>query len=71
MLGIWHKGDWLKIDLAQPIYGQVEHGSPIPSWFLYLLIRILSLGILSVNVIVHMWHLWLFYPRYLCYLYIG
>jgi len=32
MLGIWHGGDWLKRDLAQPIYGQVEHGIPITGW---------------------------------------
>ena len=25
MLGIWHKGDWLKRDLAQPVYVQVEN----------------------------------------------
>ena len=30
MLGIWHGGEWLKISLAQPFYGRVEHGSPIP-----------------------------------------
>jgi len=30
MLGIWHGGEWLKRDLAQPFYGQVERGSPIP-----------------------------------------
>jgi len=34
MLGIWHRGDWLKRDLAQPIYGRVEHGSPIFGWFI-------------------------------------
>ena len=34
MLGIWHKGDWIKRDLAQPIYGRVEHGSTISSWFI-------------------------------------
>ena len=34
MLGIWHGGDWLKRDLAQPIYGQVEYGSPISGWFI-------------------------------------
>ena len=34
MLGIWHASDWLKRDLAQPIYGQVERGSPISSWFI-------------------------------------
>ncbi len=31
---ICHRGDWLKRDLAQPIYGWVEHGSAIPSWFI-------------------------------------
>ena len=30
MLRIWHKGEWLKRDLAQPFYGHVECGSPIP-----------------------------------------
>jgi len=34
MLGIWHGGDWLKRDLAQPIYGRVERGSPISGWFI-------------------------------------
>ena len=34
MLGIWRGGDWLKRDMAQPIYGQVERGSPISSWFI-------------------------------------
>jgi len=29
MLGIWHRGEWLKRDLAQPFYGRVERGSPI------------------------------------------
>jgi len=37
MLGIWHGGDWLKRDLAQPIYGQVEHGSSIIGWFIVLI----------------------------------
>ena len=27
-------GDWLKRDLAQSIYGWVEHGSSISSWFI-------------------------------------
>jgi len=34
MLGIWHRADWLKRDLAQPIYGWVERGSPMSSWFI-------------------------------------
>jgi len=34
MFGIWHEADWLKRDLAQRIYGRVEHGSPIFSWFI-------------------------------------
>ena len=29
MLGIWHGGEWMKRDLAQSFYGQVERGSPI------------------------------------------
>ena len=29
MLGIWHGGECLKRDLAQPFYGRLEHGSPI------------------------------------------
>jgi len=29
MIGIWHEGDWMKRDLAHPIYGHVERGSPI------------------------------------------
>ena len=28
---IWHEGEWMKRDLAEPFYGQVERGSPIPS----------------------------------------
>ncbi len=31
MIGIWHGGEWLKRDLAQPFYGDVECGSLIPS----------------------------------------
>ena len=38
MIRIWHGGDWLKRDLAQPIYGRVVHGSLIPGWLLYSLI---------------------------------
>ena len=34
MLGIWHRGEWLKRDLAQPFYGQVERGSPISNSFI-------------------------------------
>ena len=34
MLGIWHKGEWLKRDLAKPFYGRVERGSPIFGWFI-------------------------------------
>ena len=34
ILGIWHGGDWLKRDLSQLIYGRVECGSPISSWFI-------------------------------------
>ena len=30
MLGIWNEGEWMERDLAQPFYGQVESGSPIP-----------------------------------------
>lgn len=37
MLGVWHEGDWLKRDLAHPIYGQVEHGSPISSRLIALI----------------------------------
>jgi len=33
MLGIWHEGEWLKRELAQPFCGRVEHGSPISGWF--------------------------------------
>jgi len=29
MLGIWHRGEWMKRYLAQPFYGLVERGSPI------------------------------------------
>ena len=34
MLGIWHRGELLKRDLAQPFYGRVERGSPISVWFI-------------------------------------
>jgi len=34
MLRIWHGGEWLKRDLAQPFYGQVERGNPISDWFI-------------------------------------
>ena len=34
ILGIWHGGDWLKRDLALPIYGRVECGSPITGWLI-------------------------------------
>jgi len=29
MLGIWHGGEWMKRDLAQPFYSWVECGSHI------------------------------------------
>ena len=37
MLGIWHRGEWLKRDLTQPFYGRVECGSPISSWLIALI----------------------------------
>jgi len=37
MLGIWHRGEWMKRDLAQSFYGKVEHGSIISSWFIALI----------------------------------
>jgi len=37
MLGIWHKGERLNRELAQPFYGRVECGSPIPGWILHSL----------------------------------
>ena len=37
MLGIWHKGEWLKRDLGKPIYGQVERGSPISGCFITMI----------------------------------
>ena len=49
------EGEWLKRDLAQPFYGKVEHGSPIPSWILNSLIRGSLLGILCINVLDYMW----------------
>ena len=30
MLGIWHGGEWMKRDSTKPLYGWMEHGSPIP-----------------------------------------
>jgi len=32
MLGILHSYQWLKRDFAQPFYGQVELGNPIPGF---------------------------------------
>ena len=46
MLGIWHEGDWLERDLAHPIYGRLERGSPIPGWILHSLKRGYLLDIL-------------------------
>jgi len=63
MLGIWHEGDWLKRDLAQPIYGRVECGSTIPGWILRSLIRVPLLGNFCVKVLDYMWHLCLLYPH--------
>jgi len=71
MFGIWHRGDWLKRDLAQPIYSRVEHGSPIPGSFLHSLMRNSSLWFSSVNVLVYMWILWLMYLWYLFFYYVG
>ena len=61
----------MKRDLVRPIYGRVVHGSPKPSWILHPLIRVHFLGIVCANVLVHMWNLWLLYPYYLCWLYVG
>jgi len=36
MLGIWHAGEWMKKELAQPFYGRVEHGSPIRIGFAFI-----------------------------------
>ena len=69
MLGIWHEGDWLKRDLAQLIYGWVEHDSPILGWILNSSTRVPSHGILLANVLVHMWYLWMLYPHYFFCLY--
>ena len=62
MLGIWHRGDWLKRYLAKPIYGQVQCSNPILSFILHSLTRGSFLGILCVNVLVYIWILWLMYP---------
>ena len=61
----------MKRDLAQPIYGRVKRGGPILGWLLHSLIRGSFLGILSVNGMEYMWHLWLLYPHYLYCLYVG
>lgn len=37
MHGIMHRGDWMKRDLAKPICGQLECGSPIIGWFIALI----------------------------------
>lgn len=39
MLGIWHRGEWLKRDLAQPFYDWVERGSPISGFDFASLIK--------------------------------
>lgn len=33
-LGIWHRDEWLKSDLAPPFYGWVEHSSTTRVWIL-------------------------------------
>lgn len=39
MIGIWNRGEWMKIDLAGPFYGEVEHGSPILGLYFASLMR--------------------------------
>ena len=34
MIGVWHKGEWLKRDLTQPFYGRVERDCPTTGWFI-------------------------------------
>jgi len=34
MPGIWHRGEWLKRHLAQPVYCRVQCGSPISGLFI-------------------------------------
>ena len=55
MLGIWHGGDWLKRDLAQQIYGQVECGSPIFGWFIAFINEKFIPLISCLNVLMYMW----------------
>ena len=71
MLGMWHESGWLKRESTHRIYGQVEWGSHILGWFFHSLIRVRFLGILGVNVLVHLWHIWLLYAHYLYCLYAG
>jgi len=71
MLGIWHRGEWMKRELAQPFHSRVECGSPIQGWIFHSLIRGYFLGFLCINVLVYMWILWLMYLLYFCCYYVG
>ena len=71
MLGMWHESGWLKRESSHRIYDRVEWGSRILGWFLHSLIRVPFLGILGVNVLVHLWHIWLLYAHYFYCLYVG
>jgi len=71
MFGIWHESGWIKIEPAHRIYGRVEGGSRILGWFFHSSIRVPFLGILGVNVLVHLWHIWLLYAHYFYCLYAG
>ena len=74
MLVIWHGGEWLKRDLAQPFYGWVECGSPIPSLGFASLMKVyLSLyfyehfdGLYVVNMSVLSWVFLSHYVGYVC-----
>ena len=59
MLGIWHKGEWLKRDLAQRFYSRVERDSPISSWFIAFIKEKFVPLISCVNVLMYLWILWL------------
>jgi len=71
MLGIWHGDDWLKRDLAQRIYGQVEYGSPISGWFIFFIKEEFIPLVSCVNVLIYMWILCLIYLWYFCCYYVG
>ena len=71
MLGIWHRGDWLKRDLDSPIYGRVERGNTIFGLFIAFIneksIPLISHVYVYVDFMVDMFMIFL---SLLCWLYV-